>query len=124
MVKAIVSGAGGKMGGRVISLISATEGIQVAGGVERQGHPLIGRDLGESLGLGKTGFNITDDLEMCIRDGDVVIDFTHHESSLRHLEIAVKHKAPIVIGTTGFTADEMKRSGNWRPTPAVCLHPT
>jgi 4-hydroxy-tetrahydrodipicolinate reductase len=123
MVKAIVSGAGGKMGGRIISLISTTEGIQVAGGVEKQGHPLIGRDLGESLGLGKTGFNIADDLEKCIRDGDVVIDFTHHEASLRHLEIAVKHKAPIVIGTTGFTADQMKKIRELAPNTRCVLAP-
>ncbi len=123
MVKAIVSGAGGKMGGRIISLISTTEGIQVAGGVEKQGHPLIGRDLGEALGLGKAGFAVTDDLEMCIRDGDVVIDFTHHETSLRHLEIAVKHKSPIVIGTTGFTADQMKKIRELAPGTRCVLAP-
>ncbi|MCX5851948.1 MAG: 4-hydroxy-tetrahydrodipicolinate reductase, partial [Deltaproteobacteria bacterium] len=40
MVKVIVLGAGGKMGGRIISLISSTDGIRVAGAVERKGHPL------------------------------------------------------------------------------------
>ena len=123
MVKAIVAGAGGKMGGRITGLIAATDGIQVAGAFEKEGHPLIGRDVGEIHGLGKTGVVIKGSLEDCIREGDVVIDFTHHESSVKHLETAVKHKAPIVIGTTGFTADEMKRIRELAPQTRCVLAP-
>ena len=38
MLKAIVTGAGGKMGGRIIALIHATDGIELAGAVEQPGH--------------------------------------------------------------------------------------
>ena len=44
MIKAIVMGGAGRMGGRIITLISATDGIEVVGAVERKGHPLIGTD--------------------------------------------------------------------------------
>ncbi|HPC74629.1 MAG TPA: 4-hydroxy-tetrahydrodipicolinate reductase [Syntrophales bacterium] len=123
MVKAVVAGAGGKMGGRIISLIPASDGIQVSGAFEKEGHPLIGRDVGETLGLGRSGVSIRGSLEECIQEGDVVIDFTHHESSLKHLEIAVKHKAPIVIGTTGFTADEVKKIRELAPKTRCVLAP-
>jgi 4-hydroxy-tetrahydrodipicolinate reductase len=109
MIKAIVSGAGGRMGGRIISLIAETRGIELAGAVERKGHPLIGRDVGEGLGLGRTGIIIDDDLASPIDHGDVVIDFTSHEVSLSHMEIAAARGKAVVIGSTGFTADEMKR---------------
>ncbi len=69
------------MGGRIISLIAETEGIELAGAVERKGHPAIGRDVGEGLGLGRTGILIGDDLDRLYRQGDVVIDFTSHEVS-------------------------------------------
>jgi 4-hydroxy-tetrahydrodipicolinate reductase len=46
MVKAIVTGAGGRMGGRIISLISAMEDIKVVAALEVSGHPIVGRDVG------------------------------------------------------------------------------
>lgn len=107
MVKAVVIGAGGKMGGRIISLMASTAGIELASAVECKGHPLLGKDVGETLGLGKTGIPISEDLKDCIGVGDVVIDFTHHEAVLGHLKTAVEHKKAMVVGTTGFTADEM-----------------
>lgn len=107
MVKAIVTGAGGRMGGRIISIIAEAKQMEVAGAVEQKGHPAIGRDMGESLGLGRTGVMISDTLADCIEKGDVVIDFTSHESSLQHLKMAADAKKAIVIGSTGFTVKEM-----------------
>jgi len=109
MVKTIVIGAGGRMGGRIISLLSADEGIKLVGAVERKGHDLIGKDIGEKLGLRKTGVTVDDCLTACIDKGDVVIDFTHHEVSLNNLKIAAEKNRAIVIGSTGFTPDEIGR---------------
>ncbi len=109
MIKAIVTGAGGRMGGRIFNLIAADQDSQVVGAVEQKGHALIGRDIGEGLGLGKSGIVIEEDLAACIEKGDVIIDFTHHEASLKHLEMAVEKKRAIVIGSTGFSVDEVKR---------------
>jgi 4-hydroxy-tetrahydrodipicolinate reductase len=109
MIRAIVMGAAGRMGGRIVSLIAETDGIELAGAVERKGHPAIGTDVGEGLGLGRTGIVIGDDLSSCIDQGDVVIDFTAHDVSLRNIETAAATGKAIVIGSTGFTADEMKR---------------
>ena len=110
MLKAVVTGAGGRMGGRIISLIYAANSMEVVGAVEQPGHPLVGIDAGEKLGLGKIGIPIVADLRACIENGDVVIDFTSHEASLRHLEIAAAKGRAIVIGSTGFTSEEMKRA--------------
>lgn len=108
MVKAVVTGAGGKMGGRIISLISPLEDIKVVAAVEVARHPIIGRDVGQALGLGRTGILACDKLTDCIDQADVVIDFTNHEASLRYLKIAGEKNRAIVIGSTGFTSEEMK----------------
>jgi 4-hydroxy-tetrahydrodipicolinate reductase len=108
MVKAVVTGAGGRMGGKIISLISTTEGISVVAAVEIAGHPIVGRDIGQGLGLGKTGILACDRLADCVDQADVVIDFTNHEASLNYLKIASEKKRAIVIGSTGFTPAEMK----------------
>jgi 4-hydroxy-tetrahydrodipicolinate reductase len=107
MVKAVVTGAGGRMGGKIISFISATEGINVIGAVETIGHPIIGRDMGQGLGLGDTGVFVSDKLSDCLDQADVIIDFTNHEVSIENLKIASKKSCAIVIGSTGFTASEM-----------------
>jgi 4-hydroxy-tetrahydrodipicolinate reductase len=109
MVKVVVTGAGGRMGGRIISLISAMDDIKVVCAVEVPGHPIIGRDVGQVLGLSKTGALVCDKLADCIDLADVVIDFTNHEASLNYLKIAGERNRSIVIGSTGFSVDEMKK---------------
>ncbi|MBN1828385.1 MAG: 4-hydroxy-tetrahydrodipicolinate reductase [Deltaproteobacteria bacterium] len=106
MVKAIVLGGAGRMGLRIINLIHGTEGIEVAGAVERKGHPAIGRDVGEIGGLGRIGISLSDDLAAAIGAGDVVIDFTHHEAVTGNLKRAVDHGKAAVIGTTGLSEEE------------------
>jgi len=123
MVKAVVTGAGGRMGSRIISLLEAEEGIYLAAAVERIDHPVVGRDVGEFLGLGKRGIVFENDLGSCITGGDVIIDFTSHEASMQHLEIASKSKRAIVIGSTGFTADEMENIRSFAQSVPCVLAP-
>ena len=52
---------------------------------------------------------ITDDLGAALKAGDVAIDFTHPEASLDHVRVCAEHKKPIVIGTTGFTKEQLDR---------------
>ncbi|MBN2438934.1 MAG: 4-hydroxy-tetrahydrodipicolinate reductase, partial [Deltaproteobacteria bacterium] len=123
MIRAIVTGAGGRMGGRIVSLIAETEGIELAGAVERKGYPAVGKDVGEGLGLGRMGIPIGDSLAGCIDRGDVVIDFTSHEVSLGNLEIVAAKGKSIVIGSTGFTAEEMRRVGELATSARCVLAP-
>jgi len=123
MVKAIVTGAGGRMGGRIATLITQTNGIELAGAVEKEGHPSIGKDIGERLGLGKLGVVIEDSLSACIPKGDVVVDFSFHEASVEHLRMATEAKKAIVIGTTGFTPEEMTKIKDLAPKTRCVLTP-
>lgn len=107
MVNAVVTGAAGRMGGKIINLISTVDNIRVVGAVEVEGHPIIGRDIGQSLGLGNTGILVSGKLSDCIDGADVVIDFTSHAASLNYLKIACEKNRAIVIGSTGFNAGEM-----------------
>jgi 4-hydroxy-tetrahydrodipicolinate reductase len=109
MVKAIVTGVGGRMGSRILSLVAETEGIEVVGAIEQKGHPLVGSDVGASLGAGKIYVIVESDLHKCIDKGDVVIDFTNHEVSIQNIEIAAEHNKAIVIGSTGFSAEEVEK---------------
>ena len=69
-VKAIVVGAAGKMGARIIHIIKETPGIELFRAVERPDHPLIGKEIGEIVGLGKMGVPLEGALTKA--GGDVV----------------------------------------------------
>jgi len=45
MIKTIVTGAGGRMGRRIISLIAGDKDMQLTGAVEKEGHELVGKDI-------------------------------------------------------------------------------
>ncbi len=108
MIKAIVAGCAGRMGSRIINLIHQTDDITLAAGFEKSDHPAVGQDVGEAIGIGKLGIQVASNLEDVIDEGNVIIDFTYHVASINHLRIAGEYAKPIVIGTTGFTREEME----------------
>ncbi len=107
MAKAIVVGAAGKMGRRITQSILQTPGMTLVGAVEREGHPAVGKDVGDLVGEGKVEIVVDSDLEGVVNKGEVIIDFTAPEVSLRNLELGVHHGCAVVIGTTGFTPEHM-----------------
>ena len=123
MIKTVVTGAAGRMGARIVQLIRESPDLILAGAVEKEGHPAIGRDVGETLGLGKTGQVISGDLKAAMAEGEVVIDFTFHSASLEHLRLAAEGKKPIVIGSTGFTAQETEEIRDLAKTIPVVFAP-
>jgi len=108
MIKLIISGVAGRMGGSIVRLAFADPKIKVVGGVEIKGHPWIDKDLGRVLGLGEKGIKIIDNLEKIIDKGEVIVEFSTPQATLEHLTIARKYKKAMVIGTTGFTDEEKK----------------
>lgn len=103
-VKIIVSGAAGRMGRTILSMAHRDPELKVAGAFEKADNPFVGRDVGELIGTAPLNVPIHPDLRECIQFGNVVIDFTQPEALPYHLEIAVKSKRALVIGTTGLTA--------------------
>jgi 4-hydroxy-tetrahydrodipicolinate reductase len=109
MVKAIVVGAGGRMGRRIIHTILQTSGISLAGAVEEGGHQAVGADVGELVGEARTAVAVSSDLGQIINRGDVLIDFTVPEVALKTVETGAEHHRAVVIGTTGFSLEQMER---------------
>lgn len=106
MIKAIVIGAAGRMGNKIIDVIDETEGIKLTGAVERDDHPAVG-NLCER-GLAGSRLKIADNLSKVISGGDVIIDFSTPASSLENLRMAKSEKKAIVIGTTGLSSTQIE----------------
>lgn len=109
MTKVIVAGAAGRMGQRIGLLVTEHPQLTYAGAFEAPGSEAIGRDAGEVGGWGKNGVIIQEGLEAVIEDGDVIIDFTFHEATMKFAELAAKHGKAMVVGTTGLTAEHLAR---------------
>ncbi len=109
MIKAVVTGAAGRMGSRIVNVLSTSEGIRLSGAVERKGHPLVGQDACGPAGLPAGGVLtvITDDLAAALKTGDVLIDFTMPEASLSHIKTCAEMGKPLVVGSTGFSARQL-----------------
>jgi len=103
MTKAIVAGAAGRMGKRIIHMIHQNEGIMLAGAFEQPEHPGINEDAGLVAGVGELNIKITGSLEEVIDQGDVVIDFTAPQATLENIRACARRDKAMVIGTTGIT---------------------
>ncbi|MBI4401173.1 MAG: 4-hydroxy-tetrahydrodipicolinate reductase [Nitrospirae bacterium] len=107
MIKVIVAGAAGRMGGRLVCLLKESAALTLAGAVESKGHVSVGEDAGEVAGCGQSGVIIRDDLSAFMDRGEVVIDFSTPAATLEHLRIVAQHRKAMVIGTTGFSPQEL-----------------
>lgn len=108
MTNIIVTGATGRMGNRITALSKEYPELKIIGATERKGHEAIGKDIGQIVGIGETGIRLTDSLKDIVDSCDVIIDFTHTGSSLEHLRLSSSRGKAMVIGTTGFSMDELK----------------
>ncbi|MGB9715268.1 MAG: 4-hydroxy-tetrahydrodipicolinate reductase, partial [Thermodesulfovibrionales bacterium] len=104
----VVAGAAGRMGSRITALSREYPELRLTGVFEKKGHSLIGKDIGPIIGTGETGIKLTDSLEDIVGNTDVIIDFTTPNSTKENIKIAHKNNKAMVIGTTGFTKDDMK----------------
>ena len=86
-ISVLVNGAKGRMGSEVVQAVEAAEGYELAGETD-----------------------IGDDLAAAIRDSSpqVVVDFTVPGSAVENTTIILDSGACPVVGTTGFSSDDIK----------------
>ena len=97
-----ISGACGRMGKTLTSVIGTTENAQLSLALEHKTAVSLGSDAGIVAGLPEAlGVPIVDQIDSS--DFDVLIDFTLPEATIEHLRFCRQSGRPIVIGTTGFS---------------------
>ncbi|GKT07304.1 4-hydroxy-tetrahydrodipicolinate reductase [Desulforhabdus sp. TSK] len=123
MVRAVVAGIAGRMGSRIAQLIRETEGIELAGGFEHPQHPQVGKEVSQILGGNPTGLTVSGTMDDVLGAADVVIDFTSAAVSLSHLRAASQAGKAMVIGSTGFTAEQLAEARQLAAKTACVLTP-
>jgi 4-hydroxy-tetrahydrodipicolinate reductase len=119
----IVCGAAGRMGRTLVELIAAHPQARLHAAVEQAGHEALGRDAGEMAGVGKLGVPLTDDYARAATNDTVTLDFTMAAAALDHLRVAVRAKAAIVIGTTGFDDAQQRSIAELAPQTRCVIAP-
>lgn len=100
-VKITIVGAAGRMGSRIAELSFRDKDVEIVGLVEAVSHPLLGTKIFPN------GPNLVCELESCIKDTDVVIDFSSPVFVDRNLKLVAESGKAVVIGTTGHNATQV-----------------
>ncbi len=102
----VVMGAAGRMGQTLIRAVHSIDGARVVGAIERPQSPLLGKDAGETAGVGRIGVAITDDPLPAFATADGVLDFTNPAASVEFAGYAAQARIVHVIGTTGCGSED------------------
>lgn len=108
MLNIAIAGSSGRMGRALLEAVAQSPDMRVHAALERAGSLYLGKDSGELIGA-PNGVLIREDADSALQGCDVLIDFTRPDASLRHLELCRAHGVKMVIGTTGFTAEEKEK---------------
>ena len=93
MIKVLVHGSNGKMGGHVISALEACDNMELFCGVDK-------------VSTGNEDYKHYADFAEINGKADVIVDFSFHTVVKDVLDYAVKTGTPIVVATTGLTDEE------------------
>jgi len=116
-----ITGAAGRMGRTLIEAIALTEGkLEVTAALEQPGSSLLGADVGELIGQGKSGVVLVGDIAEVTGDIDVLIDFTVPAATLANVGACSSAGVAMVIGTTGFTEAEQATIDAAAANIAIC----
>lgn len=99
-------GAAGRMGKTLVESVHAAQGLVLTAAIDRPESSLVGVDIGELVGMEKFGICAVGDVTEVLDHFDVLVDFTHPTVTLKNIDICRAAGKAMVIGTTGFTAQE------------------
>ena len=109
-IKIAVAGSNGRMGRTLLENVLQADDLVLHAALEHAASAQLGQDAGALIGRA-CGVNISSDVAAAIRGADVLIDFTRPEGTLQHIEICKKLGVNMVIGTTGFNAQQKAQLG-------------
>jgi 4-hydroxy-tetrahydrodipicolinate reductase len=107
MIKICVAGATGRMGKTLISE-ALNKGFEIVGALASPKNPNIGRTLRE-IGICNLELPLygPSRLKEALESADVYVSFTTPEAELRNIPKVVDLNKRIVMGTTGFTEEQL-----------------
>jgi 4-hydroxy-tetrahydrodipicolinate reductase len=120
-MRVAVFGAGGRMGAEVCRAVADDPELELVAAVDPH-H--AGIDLRQVAGVDVPGVLVEPTGEALARAGaEVAVDFTQVDAARANLQWCAAHAVHAVVGTTGFTQEDLAEMGRLFPTggPANCF---
>jgi 4-hydroxy-tetrahydrodipicolinate reductase len=108
-IKVAIAGSTGRMGRVLLECVTNADDMVLHAALEHAASEHVGKDAGDFGGT--RGVTIGHDGAQTLRGADVLIDFTRPEGTMSHLELCRQHRVNMVIGTTGFNAQQKAALG-------------
>lgn len=110
MIKVCLSGLG-RTGKEIAKVLLEQKDIMIVAAICSPKSEKRGKDLGDIIGVEKTDILVESSKhfeEVILKTKpDVLVDFTNPEASIENVRIASRSKTNCVVGTTGFTPDQI-----------------
>ena len=97
-----IAGASGRMGQMLAQAVTDAVDCELAGALDVADSVFIGNDATGFLGQA-SGVVIQSDLQVGLKNAQVLIDFTRPEGTMAHIKVCRELGVKMVIGTTGFS---------------------
>ena len=107
MIKFAMHGATGRMGQAIARLSLDDNGIELTKVFDDENSDVIGKPYGDITDL-HFDMQIEEITKSAVSDVQGIIDFSAPAATLKALGIAVAERVPLVIGTTGYTSEEIE----------------
>ncbi|MDR2170796.1 MAG: 4-hydroxy-tetrahydrodipicolinate reductase [Planctomycetaceae bacterium] len=120
-VRVGVSGAAGRMGRRLVSLISSDVDLELGLALESSFCDYLGVDVGELCGVGGLGVKLCSEFSGGI---DVLIDFSSPQALEGVVRGCVDFGVPLVYATTGATPEQLRLIESASHSVAVLTSPS
>lgn len=120
--RVIVSGVAGRMGRTLLKLITEDDELELSGALEHAEAPQVGQSTADLVD-GAPRLRISDSPEDTLSDDTTLIDFTRPPATREFLKLARDRGTKLVIGTTGFSDDDLELIRNTADETAIVKAP-
>ena len=106
MIRVGVAGAGGRMGSEVCRAVDTANDMELVAAIDPDS---AGQTIGDVAAIDCTHTVVPTVSDLAPDDLDVIVDFTFYEASLGILDWCATNGVHAVVGTTGFSDDDLAR---------------
>lgn len=96
------------MGRTITQLVAKSADLELSSACDHEDCGVLGQDCGDLAGVGSLHVLLGDDLENSIRKCDVLIDFSHADTTVVASSLCKEHNKALVIGTTGLSNEQIE----------------
>jgi 4-hydroxy-tetrahydrodipicolinate reductase len=117
-----INGVCGRMGQRILQLALEDKEFTIAAALDAADHPAQGRDAGEAAGAGSSGILVRAELPLSV-PVEVLVDFSTPEGTMSVLKPCTERRIPIIVATTGHSAEQKEHIESAAHETAVLFAP-